>query len=165
MCELILPRRDSGGLMDLPDCMGAPAQAAFLLMRPSVDRERSEMPPMMTRSAETVTAPVPAGGELSPTHVLIVDGNTLSREDRLAELRATGLRVSSARTGFEAIVKASCQVPDVILIEESLPDMEASEAGRLITTCPVTAHIPVIPLDGGGALPARLLSILRHGSR
>ena len=103
--------------------------------------------------------------ELSPAHVLIVDGNAVSREDRLAALRATGLRVSSARTGFEAIVKASCQVPDVILIDESLPDMDAAEAGRLITTCPVTAHIPVIPLDADGTLPPRLLSLLRQSPR
>lgn len=121
------------------------------------------MQPIVTHSAERATRSASSPDELSPAHVLIVDGNTSSREDRLAELRATGLRVSSARTGFEAIVKASCQVPDVILIDESLPDMEASEAGRLITTCPVTAHIPVIPL-GGGALPPRLLSVLRHGS-
>jgi CheY-like chemotaxis protein len=107
--------------------------------------------------------PVDASGECSPAHVLVVDGNAASREDRLAELRATGLRVSSARTGFEAIVKASCQVPDVILIDEALPDMEASEAGRLITTCPVTAHIPVIPLDADGTLPPRLLALLVRG--
>lgn len=104
-------------------------------------------------------------GELSPAHVLIVDGNTTSREDRLAELRATGLRVSEARTGFEAIVKASCQMPDVILIDESLPDMEAAEAGRLITTCPVTAHIPVIEIDGARALPPRLLAVLLQSAR
>ena len=51
------------------------------------------------------------------------------------------------------------------LIDESLPDMEASAAGRLITTCPVTAHIPVIPLDGAGTLPPRLLALLARGSR
>ena len=112
-----------------------------------------------------VVAPVSGASENSPAHVLIVDGNASSREDRLETLRATGLRVSSARTGFEAIVKASCQVPDVILIDESLPDMEAAEAGRLITTCPVTAHIPVIPIDGGRALPKRLLAALIRGSR
>lgn len=109
----------------------------------------------------TMTSP----SELFPAHVLIVDGNSSSREGRLAELRATGVRVSAARTGFEAIVKASCHVPDVILIDESLPDMDASEAGRLITTCPVTAHIPVIPLDGAGSLPPRLLALLARGNR
>lgn len=123
------------------------------------------MPEPITSSVETASRSTPSMGELSPAHVLIVDGNTNSREDRLAELRATGLRVSSARTGFEAIVKASCQMPDVILIDESLPDMEAAEAGRLITTCPVTAHIPVIEFDGAGALPPRLLAMLRQPSR
>ena len=123
------------------------------------------MPDPTPSSAERVSRSTSSMGELSPAHGLIVDGNTTSREDRLAELRATGLRVSEARTGFEAIVKASCQVPDVILIDESLPDMEAAEAGRLITTCPVTAHIPVIEIDGGRALPPRLLAVLLQSAR
>lgn len=123
------------------------------------------MQPISTHFEESVRRPTGSLDELSPAHVLIVDGNTASREDRLAELRASGLKVSSARTGFEAIVKASCQVPDVILIDESLPDMEAAEAGRLITTCPVTAHIPVIPLDGGGSLPPRLIAVLARSAR
>ena len=114
---------------------------------------------------DSVSHSTPLEDELSPAHVLIVDGNAASREDRLATLRATGLRVSSARTGFEAIVKASCHVPDVILIDESLPDMDAAEAGRLITTCPVTAHIPVIPLDTGGRLPSRLLAAILQSVR
>lgn len=123
------------------------------------------MPETLTPAAASGGLSSSSGSEFSPVHVLIVDGNPGSREDRLAELRATGLRVSSARTGFEAIVKASCQVPDVILIDESLPDMEAAEAGRLITTCPVTAHIPVIPIDASSALPGRVLALLRQSAR
>lgn len=123
------------------------------------------MPQMMTSSPQIVNRTAPSAGEYSAAHVLIVDGNTHSREDRSAELRANGLKVSSARTGFEAIVKASCQVPDIILIDESLPDMQASEAGQLITRCPVTAHIPVIPLETNGALPPRLMAILQPARR
>lgn len=96
--------------------------------------------------------------------VLIADGNAVSRELREAQLRAAGVRVSVARTGFEAIVKASCQVPDVILLDESLRDIEAAETGRLLTTCPVTAHIPVLRLlRGGRRLPRRILARLRRG--
>src|SRR4026208_1292475 len=69
--------------------------------------------------------------------VLIAAGNPVSRELREAQLRAAGLRVSVARTGFEAIVKASCQVPDVILLDDSLNDIEAEETGRLVTTWPL----------------------------
>ena len=75
-------------------------------MRPAVEQERSEMQPMITRVRKSVSPATHLRSELSPAHVLIVDGNTTSREDRLAELRASGLKVSSARTGFEGIVKA-----------------------------------------------------------
>ena len=103
--------------------------------------------------------------DTSPAHVLIVDGNAASREHRLAELTAKGVRVSVARTAFEGIVKASCHVPDVILIDEALPDMDAAETGRLITTCPVTAHIPVIALDAQRGVPRRVMALLRQATR
>jgi CheY-like chemotaxis protein len=92
--------------------------------------------------------------------VLIADGNAVSRELREAQLRAAGVRVSVARTGFEAIVKASCQVPDVILLDDSLSDIDPAETGRLLTTCPVTAHIPVVRLFRGRRLPRRIMSRL-----
>ena len=94
--------------------------------------------------------------------VLIADGNDVSRDLREAQLRAAGLRVSVARTGFEAIVKASCQVPDVILLDDSLIDIEAAETGRLLTTCKLTSHIPVVRLLRGRRLPQRMLSRLRR---
>ena len=95
-------------------------------------------------------------------HVLIADGDSTSRESREAQLRAAGCEVSVARTGFEAIVKASCQVPDLILLDESLPDIDAPETERLITTCPVTSHIPVISVATGRQLPRKVISLLRR---
>jgi CheY-like chemotaxis protein len=94
--------------------------------------------------------------------VLIADGDGVSRSVREAQLRAAGLRVSVARTGFEAIVKASCQVPDVILLAGSLNDIESMETARLLTTCPVTSHIPIVRLKRGGRLPQRVLTRLRR---
>jgi CheY-like chemotaxis protein len=94
-------------------------------------------------------------------HILIADGNPTSREIREAQLRNAGFRVSVARTGFEAIVKASCQMPDVILLDNSLGALPASETGELLTTCPVTSHIPVVCLTRGRRLPQRMLTRLR----
>ncbi len=94
--------------------------------------------------------------------VLIADADAGSREIREAQLLAAGVRVSVARTGFEAIVKASCHVPDVILLDDSLNDIEAAETGRLLTTCPVTSHIPVVRLLRGRRLPRRILTRLRR---
>lgn len=94
-------------------------------------------------------------------HVLIADSNAASRQRRQSQLEAAGFRVSVARTGFEAIVKASCHVPDLILIDDSLEDIEADETGRLITTCPVTAHIPIVRMARGRRVPARVFARIR----
>jgi len=101
---------------------------------------------------------------VSSPHVLIADGNHESRAWREAQLRTAGCRVSVARTGFEAIVKASCHVPDLILLDDSLSDIEASETGRLLTTCPVTSHIPVVRLNAGRRVPPAVLRRLRRAA-
>ena len=94
--------------------------------------------------------------------VLIADADGVSRDLREAQLRSAGLRVSVARTGFEAIVKACCQMPDVILLDDSLIGIEANETIRMLTTCPTTAHIPIVRLLRGRRLPQRMLSRLRR---
>ena len=118
----------------------------------------SQLPTSNASSARLETAP------LSPAtaHVLLADGDPASRERRESQLRAAGCEVSVARTGFEAIVKASCQIPDLILIDETLPDLDATETGRLIMTCPVTAHIPIVPLEHEGRLPQQVFAHLRR---
>ena len=100
--------------------------------------------------------------ELATPHVLIADGNPESRSVRETQLRAAGIRVSVARTGFEAIVKASCHVPDLILLDDSLEDIETAETARLIKTCPVTAHIVIVRLPHGRRVPRRVLSVLNR---
>jgi CheY-like chemotaxis protein len=116
-----------------------------------------------TGTSPAVRRPTLAAGAVpAAPHVLVADGNDRSRDAREQQLRTAGFRVSVARTGFEAIVKASCHVPDMILLDESLADIEATETGRLLTTCPVTSHIPVVRLLHGGPLPQRVLSRLKR---
>jgi CheY-like chemotaxis protein len=100
----------------------------------------------------------PSPRRMAAPHVLIADGDPASRDARETQLRAAGLRVSVARTGFEAIVKASCQVPDLILLDDSLSGIESEDTARLLRTCPVTAHIAVIRLSHGRRVPRRVLS-------
>ena len=115
----------------------------------------------VSESATAVTRPVTEAGTRSADlvpHVLVADGDAATRAAREAQLRAAGLRVSVARTGFEAIVKASCQVPDLILLDDSLSDIETAETARLLRTCPVTAHIAIVRLAHGRRVPRRVLS-------
>jgi DNA-binding response OmpR family regulator len=94
--------------------------------------------------------------------VLIADADPGSRQDREQHLRAAGVRVLTARTGFEAIVKASCQLPDLIVLDESLGEVEVAETARLLTICPVTAQTPVLCLRSKRRVPLRILAGLRR---
>ena len=109
------------------------------------------------------STPVPLGALTTP-HVLLADASAESRAHREIQLNAAGFRVAVARTAFETIVKASCQVPDLILLDESVAEAEIDipEISRLLTTCPVTAHIPVLRLTSGHRVPQRVLSDLRR---
>lgn len=95
-------------------------------------------------------------------HILVADGDPCSRVAREEQLRTAGFRVSVARTGFEAIVKASCQMPDLILLDASLGELDTSDTSRLLATCPVTAHIPILSLHAGRRVPQRVVLSLRR---
>ena len=119
----------------------------------------------MPTSARAAVAPVTAGrtspGGYTP-HVLVAAASPLSRQHREQHLKAAGARVVTARTGFEAIVKASCQMPDLIVLDESLGEEEVAETARLLTICPVTAQTPVLCLREQRKVPLRILAALRR---
>jgi len=88
--------------------------------------------------------------------VLVADANRVSRARRARQLEARGYRVCVARTPFETIVKASCHLPDVILVDASLGEHDIESTTTLLSTCPATAHIPVVRLAAGRRLPVVL---------
>jgi CheY-like chemotaxis protein len=98
-------------------------------------------------------------------HVLVADADGSTRAVREQQLLSAGHRVSVARTAFEAIVKATCHVPDMILLDSSLNDIAASETVAFLGTCPVTSHIPIVRLTRGRAVSQRVLGELRRRSR
>ena len=115
------------------------------------------MSELQTAADESTVAPA---SSILPL-VLIADPNRRSSTRRAGQLRDRGFRVAVARTPFEAIVKASCQLPDLILVAASLAAEGAAEAAELLSTCPATAHIPIVRLSAGGRLPARVLAAAR----
>jgi CheY-like chemotaxis protein len=78
--------------------------------------------------------------------VLVADQDEQTREWCTALLTTAGFRVTRARTGFEAIVKASCLEPAVILVGHALPGFESWGAVKLLVLCPSTRHIPIVGL-------------------
>jgi twitching motility two-component system response regulator PilG len=103
----------------------------------------------------------PAAG----VHVLVADAEGSTRTAREQQLRAAGHRVSLARTAFEALVKATCHLPDIILLDLSLPDIATHDTIKFLSTCPVTAHIPVTQLSPGRSVPQRIMGELRRRAR
>jgi CheY-like chemotaxis protein len=114
--------------------------------------------PKRSTSADVVAATGAPAGPSSTRHVLIADTNARTLAARADQLLAVGLKVSRARTSFEAIVKASCHVPDFILLDGSMRDLTAADTLELLTTCPVTAHIPIFRLAPGRRVPRRVLA-------
>jgi CheY-like chemotaxis protein len=115
------------------------------------------MSELQTR-AEEITPIASAAASLELPLVLIADADPGSRQRRTQQLELRGFRVAVARTGFEAIVKASCHLPDLILVDGSLGAPGARETTELLATCPATAHIPIVRLTPGRRLPTRVLA-------
>jgi CheY-like chemotaxis protein len=121
------------------------------------------MPQMPTTARPSVGQSTPrfTHGAHTPT-VLVADADQVSRQHREQQLRGAGARVVTARTGFEAIVKASCQMPDLIVLDQSLGEVEVAETARLLTVCPVTAQTPVLCLRTHRRVPLRVVAGLRR---
>lgn len=115
------------------------------------------MSELQTRTAEITPVGSPAASLDLPL-VLIADADPRSRQRRAQQLELRGFRVSVARTAFEAIVKASCHLPDLILVDGSLGAAGAQETTELLSTCPATAHIPIVRLTPGRRVPNRVLA-------
>ena len=78
--------------------------------------------------------------------VLIVDDN--EKNMRLARdvLRLAGFETLEATSGGESIALALEHVPDVILMDIRLPDMEGTVAARRIKDDARTARVPIVAL-------------------
>ncbi len=113
------------------------------------------MSELQTQREETPELSSPAS--IAHPLVLIADADDGSRTRRARQLANRGFRVAVARTAFEAIVKACCRLPDLILVDGSLGDAGADETSELLATCPATMHIPIVRLTPGRRLPRRIL--------
>ena len=84
----------------------------------------------------------------SPPLVLVVDDFQDNREMFAEFLSLSGFRVAEASTGREAIDRGFELLPDVILMDLSLPELDGWEATRQLKNDPRTSHIPIVALTG-----------------
>jgi two-component system, cell cycle response regulator DivK len=81
------------------------------------------------------------------TSVLVVDDNDLNRKLALDVLSAAGFRTFGASLAAHGISLAREHVPDVILMDLQLPDMDGVEATRVLATHERSARIPVVAMS------------------
>ncbi len=78
--------------------------------------------------------------------ILIVEDNELSRDMLSRRLRRKGYEVLVATDGQEGIAMTQRELPDLVLMDLSLPDLDGWEATRRLKKDARTQHIPVIAL-------------------
>ncbi len=79
--------------------------------------------------------------------VLIVDDNEMNLKLASDVLRAAGFRTLVAMSGADALALGAEHVPDVILMDLRLPDMDGTDAARKLAEGARTARIPVVALS------------------
>lgn len=78
--------------------------------------------------------------------ILLVEDNELNRDMLVRRLEHRGFEVSTAGDGLQGLALARTQMPDLILLDMSLPEMDGWEVARRLKGDARTQAIPVIAL-------------------
>lgn len=80
--------------------------------------------------------------------VLVVEDYQDAREMYAAYLQFSGFEVAEAANGVDAVAKTRELLPDIVLMDLALPQMDGWEATRQLKGDPATRHIPIVALTG-----------------
>jgi CheY-like chemotaxis protein len=87
--------------------------------------------------------------------VLVVDDDPLMHRLFQHHLEKAGYQMVSAKTGREGLDLASRQLPQLIVMDIMMPDMDGLEALRELKKGDATRNIPVIVITANGHHMAR----------
>lgn len=86
--------------------------------------------------------------------VLVVDDEPDAVELMTASLEGAGYEVLSAADGMQALHQARSRLPDLILLDLMLPDIDGFSVCEILRCQPSTNHIPIILLTAlAGEMP------------
>jgi two-component system phosphate regulon response regulator PhoB len=93
------------------------------------------------------------------SRILVVDDEPEAVELIAFNLRQAGFSVTTAADGAEALQKARAQLPDLIVLDVMLPEMDGFEVCKLLRREPATARIPIVMLTAKAAEVDRVLGL------
>ena len=79
--------------------------------------------------------------------ILLVEDNEMNRDMLSRRLARKGYEVSIAVNGLEGVEKAQTELPDIILMDMSLPELDGWEATRRLKSADETNKIPILGLS------------------
>ena len=80
------------------------------------------------------------------TRALVVDDYDDAREMYAEFLTYKGFEVVQAQNGLQAIALAGSLLPDLIVLDLALPDIDGIEVTRRLKASPATSSIPIVML-------------------
>ena len=78
--------------------------------------------------------------------ILLVEDNEMNRDMLSRRLEKRGYTLSIAVDGGEGVAKATKELPDLILMDMSLPVLDGWDATKQVKADPATKGIPIIAL-------------------
>ena len=80
--------------------------------------------------------------------VLVVDDETEIRHLLSMMLRLVGYEIVEASDGVDALKKVNEKIPDALILDVMMPNMDGIEVCRALRSDAQTAHVPIIMLSG-----------------
>ncbi|MCX6907449.1 MAG: response regulator [Verrucomicrobia bacterium] len=90
-----------------------------------------------------------------PQKILIVDDEAFILRVTELSLKKGGYQLIFGRNGVEAVQEAARELPDLIVMDVQMPEMDGLAALRHLKQNPATARIPVIMLTARGHVLTR----------
>ena len=120
----------------------AEAQREALRIAAAEDAQRIAAEMALQRSA---TKPIKTPEE---TIVMIVDDSKVGRVKTNRFLLNNQFKAQMAEDGRDAVQKIAAHMPDIVITDVEMPEMDGFELTQEIRRNPATAHLPVIIISG-----------------
>lgn len=86
----------------------------------------------------------------SPAHILIIDDDAGIRRLIELTLRKGGYRFSMAANGLRALEQIQTEMPDLVICDLMMPEMDGFELLATVKASAALAHIPIVVITAVG---------------